>query len=87
MCYSLRLDSPTKASPHAPSGKGANTQPSSRPNYERRLSDSFTLSQEALELLADPDATMTVTRPAPEGATGHVHYDPEVCDPTQGDSH
>jgi hypothetical protein len=45
-----------------------------------------TLSHEVLELLADPDATMTVTGPAPRGR-GHVHYDLEVCDPTQGDSY
>ena len=44
------------------------------------------MSHEVLELLADPDATMTVTGPAPRGR-GHVHYDLEVCDPTQGDSY
>ena len=46
-----------------------------------------TLSHEVLELLADPDAAMTVTGPAPRGAPGTVHYDLEVCDPTQGDQY
>jgi hypothetical protein len=46
-----------------------------------------TLSHEVLELLADPDAAMTVTGPAPKGAAGNVYYDLEVCDPTQGDSY
>ncbi len=44
-----------------------------------------TLSHEVLELLADPDAALTVTGPAPKGAPGTVYYDLEVCDPTQGD--
>jgi hypothetical protein len=46
-----------------------------------------TLSHEVLELLADPDAAMTVTGPAPKGAPGTVYYDLEVCDPTQGDQY
>jgi hypothetical protein len=46
-----------------------------------------TLSHEVLELLADPTASMTVTGPAPNGASGSVYYDLEVCDPTQGDSY
>jgi len=46
-----------------------------------------TLSHEVLELLADPDAMMTVTAPAPGHAPGSVYYDLEVCDPTQGDSY
>jgi hypothetical protein len=45
------------------------------------------LSHETLELLADPTAALTVTGPAPAGHTGHVYYDLEVCDPTQGDSY
>jgi len=46
---------------------------------------SCTLSHEVLELLGDPDAVMTVTGPAPKRVRGTVHYDLEVCDPTQGD--
>ena len=46
-----------------------------------------TLSHEVLELLGDPDAALTVTGPAPKGAPGSVHYDLEVCDPTQGDQY
>jgi hypothetical protein len=46
-----------------------------------------TLSHEVLELLADPDAALTVTGPAPAGILGDVYYDFEVCDPTQGDSY
>jgi hypothetical protein len=46
-----------------------------------------TLSHEVLELLADPDAMLTVTGPAPNGGAGTVNYDLEVCDPTQGDSY
>jgi hypothetical protein len=46
-----------------------------------------TLSHEVLELLGDPDAAMTVTGPAPDGAPGYVYYDLEVADPTQGDSY
>jgi hypothetical protein len=45
------------------------------------------LSHEVLELLADPNAVLTVTGPAPDGASGYVYYDLEVCDPTQGDSY
>jgi hypothetical protein len=48
---------------------------------------SCTLSHEMLELLGDPDAVMTVTGPAPKGKPGTVHYDFEVCDPTQGDQY
>lgn len=56
---------------------------------------SCTLSHEVLELLADPTAALTVAGPAPqtlngpvpEGASGSVYYDLEVCDPTQGDSY
>jgi len=48
---------------------------------------STTLSHEVLELLADPRAVMTVAGPAPRGAKKHVHYDLEVCDPTQGDTY
>jgi len=48
---------------------------------------STTLSHEVLELLADPTAVMTVTGPSPKGKKGTVHYDLEVCDPTQGDSY
>lgn len=48
---------------------------------------STTLSHEVLELLADPRAVMTVTGPAPRNAKRHVHYDLEVCDPTQGDTY
>lgn len=45
-----------------------------------------TLSHEILELLADPSAIMTVSGPSPKD--GHpVHFDLEVCDPTQGDSY
>ncbi|MBS0394013.1 MAG: hypothetical protein JSR54_05260 [Proteobacteria bacterium] len=46
-----------------------------------------TLSHEVLELLADPTAVLTVAGPAPRGGAGSVHYDLEVCDPTQGDSY
>jgi hypothetical protein len=46
-----------------------------------------TLSHEVLELLADPDAALTASGPAPKGHTGPVHYDIEVCDPTQGDTY
>ncbi len=46
-----------------------------------------TLSHEVLELLADPDAAMTVAGPAPKGSRGTVYYDLEVCDPTQGDTY
>jgi hypothetical protein len=46
-----------------------------------------TLSHEVLELLGDPTAAMTVSGPAPNGPGGSVHYDLEVCDPTQGDSY
>ncbi len=46
-----------------------------------------TLSHEVLELLGDPDAAMTVTGPVPKGTPGTVHYDLEVCDPTQGDQY
>ncbi|HEY6355623.1 MAG TPA: hypothetical protein VIY30_14135 [Burkholderiaceae bacterium] len=46
-----------------------------------------TLSHEVLELLGDPTAVMTVTGPAPKGGSRFVHYDLEVCDPTQGDSY
>jgi len=45
------------------------------------------LSHEVLELLADPTAVMTVTGPTPRSGHGTVHYDLEVCDPTQGDSY
>lgn len=45
-----------------------------------------TLSHEVLELLADPNARMTVAGPSPRGR-GTVNYDLEVCDPTQGDSY
>jgi hypothetical protein len=45
-----------------------------------------TLSHEVLELLADPNARLTVAGPSPKGQ-GSVHYDLEVCDPTQGDSY
>jgi len=45
------------------------------------------LSHEVLELLADPTAALTVTGPGPKGHKGHVYYDLEVCDPTQGDSY
>jgi hypothetical protein len=48
---------------------------------------SCTLSHEVLELLGDPDAVMTVTGPAPKEKAGTVHYDFEVCDPTQGDQY
>jgi hypothetical protein len=51
---------------------------------------SCTLSHEVLELLGDPNATMTVTGPKPPGARTtrpSVYYDLEVCDPTQGDSY
>ena len=49
---------------------------------------SCTLSHEALELLADPTAVLTVTGPAPSGTTEKtVYYDLEVCDPTQGDTY
>jgi hypothetical protein len=45
-----------------------------------------TLSHEILELLADPSAILTVSGPSPKD--GHpVHFDLEVCDPTQGDSY
>jgi len=46
-----------------------------------------TLSHEVLELLADPDAAMTVAARAPKRAPRIVYYDLEVCDPTQGDSY
>ena len=46
-----------------------------------------TLSHEVLELLGDPTAAMTVAGPAPKPHAGFVHYDLEVCDPTQGDSY
>jgi hypothetical protein len=46
-----------------------------------------TLSHEVLELVADPNATMTVAGPSPRGSHSHVHYDLEVCDPTQGDTY
>jgi hypothetical protein len=46
-----------------------------------------TLSHEVLELLGDPNAVMTVTGPAPNGAPGNVYYDFEVADPTQGDTY
>jgi len=46
-----------------------------------------TLSHEVLELLADPTAVMTVTGPDPRNAKHVVHFDLEVCDPTQGDSY
>lgn len=46
-----------------------------------------TLSHETLELLGDPDASMTVTGPAPKGVTGPVYHDLEVCDPVQGDTY
>jgi len=46
-----------------------------------------TLSHEVLELLADPDAAMTVTGPAPNSAPGNVYYDLEVADPTMGDTY
>jgi hypothetical protein len=45
------------------------------------------LSHEVLELLADPNAETTVIGPGPKGASAHVHYDLEVCDPTQGDTY
>ncbi len=48
---------------------------------------SCTLSHEVLELLGDPDASMTVSGPTPKGVTGKVYYDLEVCDPTQGDNY
>jgi hypothetical protein len=48
---------------------------------------SCTLSHEVLELLADPNATHTVTGPPPAGVQGNVAYDLEVCDPTQGDNY
>jgi hypothetical protein len=54
-----------------------------------------TLSHEVLELLADPDAVLTVAGPRPKHASGPkpkttpgiVYYDLEVCDPTQGDQY
>lgn len=46
-----------------------------------------TLSHEILELLADPDAAMTLAGPAPDGSGRTVYYDFEICDPTQGDSY
>ncbi|HKV40173.1 MAG TPA: hypothetical protein VJX67_13250 [Blastocatellia bacterium] len=46
-----------------------------------------TLSHEVLELLADPNAAMTVAGPAPDGSQQSVYYDLEVCDPTQGDNY
>jgi hypothetical protein len=46
-----------------------------------------TLSHEVLELLGDPDAAMTITGPAPNGAPSNVYYDLEVADPTQGDTY
>jgi hypothetical protein len=46
-----------------------------------------TLSHEVLELLGDPDAALTVSGPAPNGAAGTVYYDLEVSDPTQGDTY
>jgi len=45
-----------------------------------------TLSHEVLELLADPDAVLTVAAPGPRGSAT-VYYDLEVCDPVQGDSY
>ena len=36
---------------------------------------------------ADPDAAMTITGPAPNGAPGNVYCDLEVADPIQGDSY
>jgi hypothetical protein len=53
------------------------------------------LSHEVLELLADPDAVLTVAGPRPKHASGPkpklvlgtVYYDLEVCDPTQGDQY
>jgi hypothetical protein len=53
------------------------------------------LSHEVMELLADPDAVLTVSGPRPKHAsgpkpkhiTGTVYYDLEVCDPTQGDQY
>jgi hypothetical protein len=46
-----------------------------------------TLSHEVLELLADPAAVLTVTGPDPRKAGRNVHFDLEVCDPTQGDTY
>ncbi len=46
-----------------------------------------TLSHEVLELLADPDAAMTVNGPDPHDPSRTVYYDLEVCDPTQGDNY
>lgn len=46
-----------------------------------------TLSHEVLELLGDPDATLTVSGPDPRKPTRRVQFDLEVCDPTQGDSY
>ncbi len=54
---------------------------------EYKESWTCTLSHEVLELLADPDAAMTVNGPAPKAVGGNVYYDLEVCDPTQGDSY
>jgi hypothetical protein len=46
-----------------------------------------TLSHEALELLGDPTAAMTVAGPDPRRRGRSVYYDLEVCDPTQGDAY
>ncbi|HVN04618.1 MAG TPA: hypothetical protein VMT86_09390 [Bryobacteraceae bacterium] len=54
---------------------------------EYKESWTCTLSHEVLELLADPDAVLTVTGPAPHNRPGDVYYDLEVCDPTQGDDY
>lgn len=48
---------------------------------------SWTLSHEVLELLADPDAVLTVSGPDPDDHHRHVNFDLEVCDPTQSDSY
>jgi hypothetical protein len=46
-----------------------------------------TLSHEVLELLADPDAVLTVNGPDPRNPKRSVHFDLEVCDPTQADTY
>lgn len=46
-----------------------------------------TLSHEVLELLADPDASLTVGGPNPGKGATRVYFDLEVCDPVQGDTY
>jgi hypothetical protein len=46
-----------------------------------------TLSHEVLEVLADPDSLFSVSGPDPRDPSRNVHYEFEVCDPTQGDTY